>query len=289
MDRFNSVTSYERGDDYPCLRISNDAADAEIALHGAHVTQFSPEGQSGLLYLSKHALYEEGKAIRGGIPICWPWFGDHTEDPSLPAHGFVRNRFWELLDIEEPDNHTTRVRLTTRDDEHSRSLWPHRFRLTLTVTVGDTLRVELEAENTDQNPWTCGGALHSYLAVGDIKKTFIQNISGLDYLDKPDGFARKHQSGDVTFEQEVDRVYLGHGGNAAIVDKAQDRVINVDKAGSKVTVIWNPWSEIARNMKDMGDEDYRKFVCVEPTNAFNDLITLKPGEKHRLSTTIGLS
>lgn len=285
----DSVRLCERAERYPGLLIRNNGGTAEIALHGAQVIQFTPKDKHALLWLSEDALYQSGKAIRGGIPICWPWFGNHTTNASLPAHGFVRNRFWTLSTIVEPSDSETRITLTTRSDESSMALWPHRFELELTIIVSTSLTLELKMTNTDRQPWTCGGALHSYFAVGNIENTRIESVTGSEYLDKPDDFARKTQTGPLTFVGEVDRVFIGFENDCVISDIANQREIRVKKAGSQTTVIWNPWRDIATAMNDMPDDGYRRFVCVEPANAFDDLVTLAPGESHVLATTISQS
>ena len=282
----SSVELNERADDYYSLLVSNSSGAAEICLHGAQVIQYTPVGEKPLLWLSTQAVYEQGKAVRGGVPVCWPWFGSHASDRTLPAHGFVRNRFWQLAQVEEPDKSTTIITLKTSDDASSMAQWPYRFELSLTVTVGAQLTVELTMTNTDQKSWTCGGALHSYFAVGDIGQTRIDSVMDQTYLDKPDDFAEKIQKERLDFSGEVDRVYTDFNDDCVISDMANSRDIIVEKSGSNTTVIWNPWSKVASTMQDMPDDAYRHFVCVEPANAFTDQIRLAPGETHTLSTRI---
>lgn len=284
-----SVSIKERATDYPTLLIDNAAGSAEIALHGAHVMRFKPTDALDALWLSKTAVYKKGKAIRGGIPICWPWFGDHPTNSSLPAHGFVRNRFWHLDAIEEPSDSETRLTFSTQQDTASLALWPFHFNLELSVTVSSELTVELKMRNTDTRTMRCGGALHSYFSVGDIDKTYIESVKGLSYLDKPSGFTLNQQEATLVFQGEVDRVFTNIVDGCEITDSCQQRTIHVDKSGSETTVIWNPWADIAASMSDMPDDGYKHFVCVEPANAFEDVVDLEPGQSHILSTTIRLS
>lgn len=285
---YHSVSLGQRADNYPTLLVENDAATAEIALHGGHVMLFQGRAEKPSLWLSETALYKEGKAIRGGVPICWPWFGDHPADTTAPAHGVVRQKFWQLESISEIREDNTKICLTTQQDAASLALWPHCFRLELIITISHKLGIDLHIQNTDEQEWTCGGALHSYFEVGDISQTCIREVEGHAYLNKPENFAECNQQSPLTFSGEVDRVYCNFDKNITIEDTANHRNILVEKAGSQTTVIWNPWQEIATGMKDMKDEAYREFVCIEPANAFNDQVTLQPGDSHHLTTSISI-
>jgi glucose-6-phosphate 1-epimerase len=268
--------------------ISNAHANAAVALHGGHVLAFQPRGQAPVLWVSRHAVYAPAMPIRGGIPICWPWFGPHPEDASKPAHGFARTRPWRVLETGGAPGGATTIRLGLTDDEATRALWPHPFELELALVVGARLGVTLTARNTGESAFTCGGALHSYFAVGDPAAITIVGLDGRDYLDKVDGGARKRQHGEVTIAGETDRVYLDTEETCTIVDPALGRRIAVVKSGSRTTVVWNPGAEKARRLQDFGDDEYREMVCVETANAGPDTVTLQPGASHRLAALIGL-
>ena len=268
-------------------------AEATIDLQGATVTHFRPAGEDPVLWLSTRAVYAPGRAIRGGIPICWPWFGPHPDDPGKPDHGFARNRRWSVLGAAIAEDGATVIRLGLWDDEVTRDLWPHSFALELEVAVGVALRVSLIARNTGSAPFTCTGALHSYLAVGDVTRIAIHGLEGCAYVDKVDGGAEKVQQGAVTIVGETDRVYRDTVATCTIDDPVLGRRIAVAKRGSRSTVIWNPWQEKARRLTDFDDDAYPRMLCVEagyPRTgvALDDTITIAPGAEHHLETTIGV-
>lgn len=157
---------------YPVFEVAHPAAIARVALHGAQIMEWTPAGQGPVLYLSPQALYRDGKAVRGGVPICWPWFGPHETDAALPAHGFARNRFWHLSDACENEA-GVQLCFTLDDDDASRRLWPHAFRLEMTMNVGAELNLALRMINTGAERFTITGALHTYLAVGDVRRIAV--------------------------------------------------------------------------------------------------------------------
>lgn len=269
---------------YPVLDVVHPAATARVALHGAQIMEWTPAGQEPVLYLSPQAVYREGKAIRGGVPICWPWFGPHETDRSLPAHGFARNRFWTLSDAGE-DEAGVLLRFTLADDDESRRLWPHAFRLEMTMNVGAELRLALRMVNMGDAAFTITGALHTYLAVGDIRRVTIEGLDGAEYLDMVGTKEVRRQDGNIVFDQEVDRDYRS-AAEVRVKDAALGRVLTVLGEGSHCTVVWNPWIDKAAALSDVPDADYQRFVCVETANAWEDRITLKRGEAHTLAATV---
>ncbi len=272
---------------FPVVAVRNAHAGATIALQGANVVAFQPRGQEPVLWVSQHAVYAEGKAIRGGIPLCWPWFGPHPTDPTKPDHGFVRARPWDLIGTAAADDGATNIRLGLADSAETRALWPHPFALELVVTVGATLRVALAARDTGSAPFVCGGALHSYFDVGDVTTVAIHGLEGCAYVDKVGGGV-KTQQGPVTIAGETDRVYQQTTATCTIDDPALGRRISVAKEGSRSTVVWNPWRDKARRLADFGDDEYPRMLCVEVANAPGDTVTVPPGGAHRLETTIGV-
>ncbi len=266
--------------------LANAHGAARVALYGGHVLSYTPRGGSDALFLSQRAVYVPGKAIRGGVPVCWPWFGPHPSDPSLPAHGFARTSTWEVR-ASDSDAGATRLTMGLRDDAATRAIWPHRFDLTLVVTLGAALDLALTAHNRGEEPFVLSAALHSYLAVGAIERTAVIGLSGTTYIDQIDGDRRKTQAGDITFAGEVDRIYLSDAA-ATIEDRAAARQIQIGKRGSGATVVWNPWLDKARRLTDLGEDAYPQFVCVETANAGDDLIDVAPGASHTLATTIAV-
>jgi len=273
---------------FPVVSVRNAHADAAIALQGADVTGFQPHGQEPILFLSRQAVYASGKAIRGGIPICWPWFGPHPTDPAKPDHGFARTRPWSVRDTTAMPDGATMVRLGLTDDAETRVLWPYAFALELAVTVGTTLEVTLVARNTGHEPFVCGGALHSYFHVGDVTAITIQGLEGTAYVDKVDGGRSQVQQGSITIVGETDRVYTETAASCVIVDPTLGRRVTVAKEGSRSTVVWNPWRDKARRLADFGDDEYTEMVCVEVANAGGDTVMVAPGGKHHLEMMISV-
>jgi D-hexose-6-phosphate mutarotase len=272
---------------FPIAEIANQHATAQVALAGGQVARYQPRGAEPALWVSRLSSYAVGKAIRGGIPVCWPWFAQHPSDPSKPFHGFARTLMWQVRGSGVMDD-ATELRLGLAESEATLEIWPYPFDLELAITVGPQLRAELIARNTGEAPFTAGGALHTYFQVGDVTRVAIHGLDGTSYIDKVDGGARKTQAGPVTITAETDRIYLDTDAECVIDDPALGRRIRVGKSGSRTTVVWNPWAEKARQIPDCGDEEYLNFVCVETTNAVDDVFEIAPGGEHRLVQTVAV-
>jgi D-hexose-6-phosphate mutarotase len=273
---------------FPRAAITNAFARAEIYLHGAHVTAFQPRGTNPVLWMSDVALFASGKAIRGGIPVVWPWFGPHPTDAALPQHGFARTSEWTVCATNELPDKRTELRLELRDDDAARTLWPHRFVLELRVVLGTALTVGLCTRNTGDETVRVGGALHTYFHVADINGVSIEGLGGREYIDRLDANRVKREEGTISISEEVDRVYLDTTDECVVDDPALRRKIHVAKTGSRTTVVWNPWVDKARRMADFPDEGYRKMVCVETTNTADDVYYVPPGGEHTLSQTVSV-
>jgi glucose-6-phosphate 1-epimerase len=268
----------------PHLLLDSPGTHVELSLQGGHVLRYVRAGEPPLLWVSRAAIYAPGKAVRGGVPVCWPWFGPHPTDPTKPQHGFARTVMWELRET-GAEGDLTWARLGLRDSAATHALWPHAFDLELAVRVGDRLDIAVTARNTGNAPFTCGGALHSYLAVGDVAQIKIDGLDGVRYLDKVGG-GEHTQAGPVTISGEVDRVYQGTTSTCTISDPAMGRRVVVEKAGSRTTVIWNPGIEKAHALKDFAEDEYTGMVCVEAVNAGDDTIEIAPWASHTLRTLI---
>jgi glucose-6-phosphate 1-epimerase len=265
------------------IEINNAKAHATISTYSGQVLSYRPKSQKDdLLFVSDRAYYEEGKAIKGGIPVCWPWFGADPDDLGRPAHGFVRNRQWEVTGSESLANGSTKVILGMVDSDETRKIWPHTFKLSIEITVGDSLKVALVTRNSGDERITISQALHTYFYVGDISKVQVLGLDGIDYLDKVDGFAEKTQSGPVTINGEVDRIYKGVTGELVIEDESLGRKIRIASSGCSTAVVWNPWSEIAASMGDLDDDDYKKMICVETANAGPETVEIAADSEYRL-------
>lgn len=270
----------------PLVEVDTGTARATICTYAGQVLSHRPAGQAeDIFFLSGKAYWADGKAIKGGMPVCWPWFGPDPEGRGRPGHGFVRNRPWDLRGTETLADGRVRVRLGLTDSDETRAIWPHAFDLELAVTIGDALQTALVTRNTGDKAFPLTQGLHTYFRVGDIARVRVEGLEGLSYIDKMDGGATKTQQGAVTLAGETDRVYTGVRGDLAIVDPALSRRIRISAQGSASAVVWNPWADTARAMADLDDDDYKTLLCVETTNAGPDAVTVAPGAEHRLVAT----
>lgn len=264
--------------------ISNAQATASLCLQGAHLMTWQPRSQTlPVVWLSRDAKLAAGKSIRGGAPVCWPWFGAHPSEPGFPGHGFARTVPWRVVESgTEPDG-ATRLTLRLQQSEKTRAQWPHDCTLDLTVVVGETLRMELSTENTGAGDFTIGEALHTYFRIGDIGAVRVTGLENCDYWDKVGGSTLKRQSGQITFSGETDRVYVNTAAVCVIEDDRLGRRIHVAKSGSLSTVVWTPWTEKAAKMGDMGQPDgWREMVCIESVNAIENAVKVAAGTRHTM-------
>ncbi|MGA8937858.1 MAG: D-hexose-6-phosphate mutarotase [Acidobacteriaceae bacterium] len=264
---------------------------AELYLQGAHLTQWQPKRCKPVLFLSDRSFFAPGKAIRGGIPIIFPWFGSRTPTPESPrtdgpSHGFARTADWTLAfaAIAGNDLHLT---LTLGPSETSRALGYDHFKLSYQLTLGTELHLQLTVLNEATTPLHYEEALHTYFSVGDARKISIIGLSDADYLDKTDNFKRKYQSDPLLkLTGETDRPYLNTGAPVNIDDPVYNRRVTIDKSNSRTTVVWNPWSEASAKLPDMAPDGWLSLVCIETANVGKDAITLAPGEQHILEAHI---
>ncbi|OOZ40464.1 D-hexose-6-phosphate mutarotase [Solemya pervernicosa gill symbiont] len=268
--------------DLPVVDITAVGATASVALQGAHLLSWIPEGGAEVIWVSEDAKFAPGKSVRGGVPICWPWFGPHTLELSYPAHGFARTIDWELSGSALLESGEVELTLRPMLNSQAKSQWPHATELEYRIAVGKQLRFALTTRNEGSDAFTIGQALHTYFAVGDASQISIGGLDGCPYLDKVDGFERKQQSGDVSISEETDRIYLESSIDCTIDDPALQRRIRINKSGSNSTIVWNPWIETAEKMGDLGENGYLKMVCVESANAADDVVTIDPGGEHTL-------
>jgi D-hexose-6-phosphate mutarotase len=265
------------------IQVRTDFSAATIALQGAHVMTWQPNGQEPVIWLSPAAKFAPGKSIRGGVPLCWPWFGPHATEAAYPGHGFARTIPWELVDARKLPDGRVHLEFAPLMNDAARAQWPHASTVKYAVTVGQELEVALTTTNTGTSAFELGQALHTYFTVGDIDKTAIAGLADCEYIDKVEGGKRKRQEGPVSFAGETDRVYLGTAGCCEIRDPVLGRAILVTSTGSRSTVVWTPWSEKAAKMGDFGPQGHKPMVCVETANAADDVITLAPGETHTMA------
>ena len=271
----------------PKIRVTAASASAEIYLQGAQITSWQPANEKEVLFLSTQSHWQSGKAIRGGIPICFPWFRAKADDASAPAHGFVRTKEWSVESV-KVESDSVVVTLATEDDESTRRWWPHSFRLVHILSIGSSLRLQLSATNTGQTPFRFEEALHTYFRVSQAEAVRVRGLDQVAYLDNVDANRKKTQSGDVIFTGKTDNAYLDVRSAADLIDPAGRRTIRTEKENSATTVVWNPWQEGAAALSDLGDDEWRQFACVEASNILGSAISLAPGQEHSMQAILSV-
>uniref|UniRef100_A0A0D3GB06 glucose-6-phosphate 1-epimerase n=1 Tax=Oryza barthii TaxID=65489 RepID=A0A0D3GB06_9ORYZ len=270
------------GVDQVVLR-SPRGAYARVSLHGGQVLSWRNDRGEELLFTSSKAIFKPPKATRGGIPICFPQFGNSG---TLEQHGFARNRIW-ALDQEHPplnqndNNSKASVDLILKPSEDDLKCWPHgfEFRLRVSLTKDGNLSLVSRIRNVNGKPFSFSFGYHTYLSVSDISEVRIEGLETLDYLDNLSQRERFTEQGDaITFESEVDRVYVSSPNVIAVLDHEKKRTFVIRKEGLPDVVVWNPWEKKSKNIVDFGDEEYKQMLCVDAAAAERQ-ITLKPGEE----------
>lgn len=267
--------------------IATSQAEATIYLQGAHLAAWTPAGQRPAIFLSSKSEFTKGKAIRGGVPIVFPWFGARSDGRSGPSHGFARTLPWAVESVALLDNGSVTIALLLTPSDVTRGLGYDVFQLRYRLTVGRSLRLELEVRNESREALTIEEALHSYFSISDIHSASVTGLEGTAYLDKVSGGQRKIQSAEpIRFTGETDRVYLDTTATCTIHDFSNHRRIVIEKTGSRSTVVWNPWIEKARALADLGDDEWQEMVCVETGNAAEDAVVVGPGATHAMTATV---
>ena len=288
MERYPDGARLEKGPGgLDRLALHAAEGDALVYLQGAHVAHFQPKGEKPVLWMSAASRFEAGKPLRGGVPICFPWFGPKAGSPEAPLHGFARMLPWAVASVVGEADGRLRAVLELTADAAARGGFPRELSLSLAVTVARSLRMELTVRNVDSAAVTFEEALHSYFAVSDVRQVRIRGLEGVACVDKTAGMARRPGEGEpIAIAAETDRVYLGATGTVTIEDPGWRRHIVIGKAGSATTVVWNPWVAKAKAMPDFGDDEWTGMVCVETANAMDDAVTLAPGASHVMTATL---
>lgn len=265
--------------------VDTSTCTGEIHDHGAQVTRWAPAAFGPVLHLSSAVRLERGSSIRGGVPVCWPWFGPGRVAGMSPAHGFVRTAPWELVervDAEDSVTFTHRITSDTATSPH----WPHAYGVELRSRFGRTLEISLTSTNTGEEPVDLEEALHAYLVVGEISTVSLEGLDGTSFFDKVSGTER-HLSGALTFEGETDAVFRTSD-PVSVVDPTLGRRLVVTTSGAGNVVVWNPWEASAAEVADIGEGDWRRFVCVEGANVLENAVALAPGESRTMAFSIAV-
>ncbi len=264
------------------VEITNDHSQASIVLQGAQVLFWVPDGQQPVIWLSDEATFIADKTIRGGIPVCWPWFGAHPDNNEAPAHGFVRASAWEVIETTSLDAGQTRLVFRLPQAEVPSALWPHNTELEFQVTVGATLELNLITRNKGAEAVTISQALHSYFAVSDISQVAIKGLEYCQFIDALDDWQRKVETDPISIDAEIDRIYQNTKPVCMLEDKGWQRRINIETTNSRSTVVWNPWIDKSVRLGDMGEGGYLKMLCIETGNIADDRVSIPAGEEHCL-------
>jgi glucose-6-phosphate 1-epimerase len=278
----------ELEEDMAFITVSNKFADADICLYGAQVTSFRPQKKMEILWMSPESNFTEGVPVRGGIPVCFPWFGPHKTDPVKPQHGFARLMFWNVTETVTLANGETKVVLQLCSDKDTKKYWEHDFCADLTIIIGKTLTINLKITNTSEIPFDYTTALHTYYNLSSVEEIYIEGLQNTKYYNQLDGEEYIQDTPLLEIKNAETRHYLNTEADCIIVDPVFGRRIKVSKTGSKVTTVWNPGEESCAKISDIPDDGYLSFVCIEAVNAFNNFISLSPGESHVISAIIGL-
>ncbi|MBA1204004.1 D-hexose-6-phosphate mutarotase [Pseudomonas capeferrum] len=279
-----------------CWRITSDHAELLIAQQGAQILSYQRVGEPPLLWLSDQAIFRQGKSVRAGVPVCWPWFGNLKRNPEsvqgmykgeqAPAHGLVRGRDWNLRGAEQVG---ANIQLEFELPEAQGDLpgWAHEVELKLLIELGEQLKVTLTSYNLGSDSVTISQALHSYFAVSDVRQARVEGVEGLNYIETLADWEQRTQNDALAFVGETDRIYLQTPEQLSIVDPHWNRRITLTSSGSRSAVIWNPWTERAKELSDMADDGWQRMLCIETANVWDDVVVLKPGASCSLSVSIG--
>lgn len=267
--------------------VATPQAEAQVYLYGAHATHYQPRGERPVLFMSAHSWFEPGKPIRGGVPIVFPWFGPRVGDPAAPMHGFARLAEWQMESARQATDGSVTLVLGLDASRAVHPAWPHGCELRYRVSVGSTLGLVLEVRNCCAQAITFEEALHTYLAVSDVRQVSIVGLAGTQYLDKTDGMRRKMEGPEpIRITGETDRVYLNTQTTCIVDDPAGGRRLLVEKRSSSVTVVWNPWIAKAHAMPDFGNDEWPQMLCLETCNAADHAVTLPPGHRHEMQAIV---
>lgn len=283
-------------DQLACWRIRHDDAELVVAEQGAQVLSYTRGPGLPIIWLSEEASFVRGQPVRGGVPVCWPWFGDLARNPQAiqdgfegsqpPAHGLVRGIDWTLKDsYSDVDGGTLEFVCA---DPSALPDWPHAVEPTLTIRLDQRLHLSLASHNRGDTPVALSQALHSYFAISDIHQVTVEGLDGRPYIETLEGWEQRKQEGNLLFTGETDRIYLDLPPTLSLCDTGAGRRITLETRGSQSAVLWNPWIEKAKRLSQFADDAWQRMLCIETANVMSDMVCLEPGASHTLSVSIGV-
>lgn len=284
---------FDQHDALTRVQVQLASGSATVYLHGAHLTHWQPAGQEPVIFVSANSDFADGKAIRGGVPICFPWFGPRSDGKPGPSHGYARIQEWELgfaALVPGADGDHIYLTFVSYPNDLSKSFGFDNLRVAYEVIVGKTLTMRLTVFNGGAEPVVIEEALHTYFAISDVRNTPLTGLESSEFRDKTDGMKVKTTpAGPLRLTGETDRVFPANTATVQIHDEGNNRVISVEKTNSATTVVWNPWSEVAAKLADLPDDAWPGFVCVETANTATDAITLEPGKSHAMQCVVSVA
>ncbi len=289
----SAFCTYTKIEELECIEIMHPKFEALICLQGAQLTRFKHSEHGDLLWLSPQAQYKKGASVRGGIPICWPWFGALEFNPAIvresvktpinsnSAHGFARELPWELIEVQE-SVHGVEISLQLRHNKDTLKIWPYEFELTCHFKLADTIAIQLRSKNLSPNAMAISQALHTYLPTSDISNTRVLGAGDGQYIDALDEWQLKKQHGSINFNQEVDRIYLGDNQYRILTPKKHLTL----SSNSQSSIVWNPWIKKSQRLSQFPNNGYKKMLCIESANVLSDHLKLNQGETHSLNMSL---
>jgi len=256
----------------PCVRVLGPKATALICLQGAQLLEFG-----SVLWLSPQAHYIKGEPIRGGIPLCWPWFARHPTDSSMPQHGFARVLNWTLKAARRDSGQNAVIILELSDSPESRRIWPRSFRLELEIRLADSVELILKIQNTGQQAWEHQAAFHPYLHTPDLKRFRVLGLKDLEYFEKrgAKGLGRQTEEA-LILSDGLDRIYFNSPSSCKLIREDGSDFLKIEKQGANESVVWNPGPNMENAPADLPASLWSEFVCVEALSS-RQLETLAPG------------
>ena len=279
-----------------CWRARVDARELLISQQGAQILSYQEDDKPPLIWLSEQAAYKRGQGVRGGVPVCWPWFGNlqrnpqavqamHLQPAAAPAHGLVRNLDSQLQGIDSRDD-GIHLEFVYNSATQPLTDWPHAAELRLSIRLDERLHIQLSSRNLGDTPLTISQALHSYFAVSDIRNVALEGLHGCRYIETLEDWQQRQQDGLLQFSGETDRIYQGTPAQLSILDRAWQRRIQLHSSGSNSAVLWNPWIDKAQRLSQFAADAWHGMLCIEHANVLDDIRVLAPGEQHQLDLSL---
>lgn len=284
-------------DQLTCWHIRRGGDELLIAEQGAQVLSYRQGDAPPIIWLSEEAAFANGQSVRGGVPVCWPWFGDLKRNPEdvqaayrgeaeAPFHGLVRGLDWQLAQ-QRCEGDAGFLEFTCPQASGALPGWPHRVELKLQVRLDERLHISLTSRNLGDRPVAISQALHSYFAIGDIHQVSVEGLDGCRYIDTLENWQQRQQQGDLRFTGETDRIYLELPPTLHLRDPQLNRRITLQTRGSRSAILWNPWIDKAQRLSQFADDAWQRMACIETANAMDDRVLLNAGASHTLAVSIG--